>query len=182
MEDNKQNTQQGRTLEEKAADTILQKTKEVKIGKRTYKVAPPSTATLIMVSEAVSKLPLHKFDNNPEKMLEQVLAYGRDCRAVGEIAAILVLGARGCYPYRIGRRCVTKSCLWGLIKYKKYLEPLQPIVDPKAELTQDILELMSPAQITELIMSILGDMQVADFFGLTTFLSEINLLRKTKVD
>lgn len=46
-----------KTLEEKVADTILQKSDEITIGEKTYKIAPPTTATLILASEAVSRLP-----------------------------------------------------------------------------------------------------------------------------
>ena len=81
-----------RTLEEKAADTILQRAAKVKIGGTEYEAAPPSIATLILVSEAVSRLPQRKLDD--KSIVSECLAVAKDCRPLGEIAAILILGAR----------------------------------------------------------------------------------------
>ncbi len=173
-----------KTTEEKAAAAILQKAKTVTIDGQDYEVAPPSTATLILVSEAVSKLPAQKFDGgkNGEKMLEATLAYAKACKPIGEIAALLILGAKRSHPYRPGRPVRYKKYLFGLIKRQIKPKGRAPLIDPVADLSDTILETMTPREIMELIMSLITDMQVADFFALTTFLCEINLLRETKVD
>ena len=67
-----------RTLEEKAADTILQRAAKVKIGGTEYEAAPPSIATLILVSEAVSRLPQRKLDD--KSIVSECLAVAKDCR------------------------------------------------------------------------------------------------------
>jgi len=46
--------------------------------------------------------------------------------------------------------------------------------------TRAILEEVSPANLSQVISQRFLDMQVADFFGLTTSLSEINITRKTR--
>ena len=57
------------TIEDKVAKTILQQPEEIKVGDKTYKVAPPSVATLILISGAVSRLPhIHL---NDEKIMEE---------------------------------------------------------------------------------------------------------------
>ena len=55
-------------------------------------------------------------------------------------------------------------------------------IDRKAELTRELLETQSPRELFNLTARLLKRMQIADFFGLTTFLTEINLLRQTKVE
>jgi hypothetical protein len=52
-----------KTMETKVAETILQKLDEVNVGGKTYTIAPPSTATLILVSETVSKMPQVTMDD-----------------------------------------------------------------------------------------------------------------------
>ena len=70
-----------KTIEEKVAETILQKDIEVTVGGKKYKAAPASTATLILASEAVSRLPEINLD--PEKVVEESLSvapsFGRHC-------------------------------------------------------------------------------------------------------
>lgn len=58
-----------KTIEQKAAETILQTPVEVKVGSKTYMTAPPSTATLILASEAVSRLPHVVLD--PKNVVEE---------------------------------------------------------------------------------------------------------------
>ena len=47
-------------------------------------------------------------------------------------------------------------------------------------LTRAILEEISPATLSQVISQRFLDMQVADFFGLSTSLSEINITRRTR--
>ena len=61
-----------KTIEQKAAETILQTPVEVKVGSKTYMTAPPSTATLILASEAVSRLPHVVLD--PKNVVEESLS------------------------------------------------------------------------------------------------------------
>lgn len=155
-------------IEQKAAETILEKKVSVNIGEKTYEVASPSVATLIMVSEAVARLPHVALD--PEKVVEECLSVGKDCRALGEIAAILILGAKGCMP-----QPAEKPFLWGLFSLKGSVSPVEVLQD-------EILMHLSPSDLFSLITKILGTMELSDFFGLTTFLTEINLLRQKKVE
>lgn len=81
-----------KTIEQRTAEAVLQKPKEVAIRGRKYTIAPPSIATLILASEAVSKLPALKLD--AESVVEEVLHNARDCEAIGELVAVLLLGAK----------------------------------------------------------------------------------------
>ncbi|MCC8155482.1 MAG: hypothetical protein LIP01_15645 [Tannerellaceae bacterium] len=52
-----------KTIESKVADTILERKMKLEIGGKYYEVAPPTTATLILVSELVAQLPPYKPGN-----------------------------------------------------------------------------------------------------------------------
>ena len=146
-------------LENKTAKAILQQPVEVVIGEKTYQVAPPTIATLILVSEAISKLPKVNLDN--EKIASESLNIAKDCAVLGEIVAILILGAKEL----IG----TRKSLFGTKE-----------VDRKAILATEILSELNPKQLSEMLNKLLAGMELGFFFQITTSLIEINLLRKTK--
>jgi hypothetical protein len=152
-------------IEAQAASTILQKPEEVVVGNTTYKVAPPSTATLILVSEAVAKMP--QVNLKSENIVDESLYVAKDCRIEGEIVAIMILGAKGLTETIRVRK-------WGLI-------PRKITINKKESLAKQLLEDVAPRELMNLTSRLLQGMQIADFFALTTFLIEINLLRQTKV-
>lgn len=168
-----------KTIEEKVAEAILQKDIEVTVGGKKYKAAPASTATLILASEAVSRLPEINLD--PEKVVEESLSVARECRPLGDIAAILILGAKNLTETVKTRQAVEKRRLWGLVKWTEEVE-VEQVIDRKAELAKQILEDLSPRALNLLVAQLLQKMELGDFFGLTTFLTEINLMRPTKVE
>lgn len=160
-----------KTIEQKVAETILQKATEVKVGDKTYSVAPPTTATLILVSEAVSQLPHLKLDE--KNIVGEVLSVAKDCRVLGDVAAILILGAKGLTETVTRRRHV----FWPFNRIE-----VTETIDRKAELSREILDNCSPSELHNIIANLLGGLDLGDFFGLTTFLTEVNLLRQTKVE
>ncbi len=163
------------TIEKKVAEAILQKPIEVEVGTHKYTIAPPSIATLIMASEAVARLPHIKLD--AEKVVEEALSVAKDCRAVGEIVAILILGAKRLKEHNVQRVKRRHSLVRGYIHWTTF-----EVVDEKERLSNELLDTLSPEELYLLLAQILTKMQIQDFFGLTTFLCEINLLRQTKVD
>lgn len=172
-------TENKKTIEEKVAESILQKPIEITVGGRKYTTAPPSTATLILVSEAVSRLP--RFVLDPQKLVEESLFVAKDCRILGDIVAILLLGAKGLTERVKTVKTVERRFLFGLIRRKKTVE-IEEVIDHKAELARELLENLRPTELYGLTASLLQRMELGDFFGLTTFLIEINLLRQTKVE
>ena len=156
-------------IEKQVAEAILQKPKEIKIGEEIYRVAPPTTATLIMASELISQLPEWKLDN--EKILSESLCIAKDCRFLGDILAVLILGAKGVR----GTKEVVRKRFLGLVLEKKTVE-----VDRVALLSEKLLGELSPAELNNIMVELFRMMQIADFFGLTTSLLEINLLRRTR--
>lgn len=164
-------------IETKVAQTILQQPEEVTIGDTVYQVAPPSTATLILMSEAAARMPLVKLD--PNSIVDEVLAIAQDCRPLGEFCAIMILGAKGLTETTKVPVTVEKRYLRGLIKKELTVEK-EVTVDSKIELSKKLLEDLQPRELHNLTARLLQKMQIADFFGLTTFLIETNLLRQTR--
>lgn len=166
-----------KTIESEVAKTILQKPNKVVIGKETYLVAPPTTATLILMSEAIAELPDIRMDG--DNLMFEALAVAKDCRAIGDVLAILILGANNLEEQIAECKIRQKKICFGLItKTEEYQET--KVVDRKAELSKKILMHMSPQKINELLNTLLGGMQIAFFFATTTSLIEVNLLRRTK--
>lgn len=157
------------TLEAQVAHALLQKTTEIQVGNTTYQVAPPSIATLVLVSEAVAKLPHLKL--NDTDVVRESLAIAKDCRALGDILAILILGAKTIKE----RTTRPKKRFLGLFCTQK-------ATDPVAELAEELLETLTPSEMHSLVTQLLAGMDLGDFFAVTTFLTEINLLRQTKVE
>lgn len=166
-------------IENKTAETILQQPVEIKIGDKTYNAAPPSVATLILVSEAVSRMPHIKL--HEEMVIEESLSIAKDCSAIGEIIAILVLGAKGIRKPVERTEIRYKRYFFGLIKKRTNVKVSEE-VDVKLLLAKELLENVTPTELFIQCANLLRTMQIQDFFGLTTFLTEINLLRQTKVD
>lgn len=150
------------TIESQVAKTILEEPISVKVGRKTYQAASPSIATLILVSEAVSRIPEAPMDG--DKIVESSLAIAKDCEPVAEIAAILILGAKAIKAEE--RKPFSR---WRRGRSRKY------------KLTQELMTDHSPAEMFMIISKLLSKMEVADFFALTTFLQGVNLLRPTKV-
>lgn len=168
-----------KTIEQKAAETILQTPVEIKVGEKTYLTAPPSTATLILASEAVSRLPHVVLD--PKNVVEESLSIAKDCRALGEIVAIFILGAKNLKEKVKVQKTHEERYLWGLLK-REVIEEVEEARDRKTELATELLECLTPAELYNITVTVLQRMNLTDFFGLTTFLIEINLLRQTKVE
>lgn len=169
------------TLESKTADTILQDPISIEIGGRRYDVAPPSIATLVLVSKEISTLPDAQLDDT-ERLMQDTLSVAKDCNAIGNIAAVLVLGAKGCKTKkRIVPRRKKYSFFWGLLHFSRQVQ-VEEEYNPKEEFARKLMEDMTPRDVQNLIARILQQMQIGDFFGLTTFLLEVNLTRQTKVD
>lgn len=163
------------TIESKVASAILERPiASIELDGVEYKIAPPSIATLILVSEIVSTLPQIE-PVSSDKIFKSVIHNAKNYRALGDIVAVLILGAKGLTETKT--RKVVKSRLFGLRKVE--IEETTTI-DKRAELAKIVLENIRPSVMLNIIIKRLTDMEVGDFFGITTSLSETNLLKPTK--
>lgn len=157
-----------RTIENKVADAILERNVgEIKIDGNVYEIAPPSIATLILVSEIVSQFPIVREDAD---QVTSVLHHAKEFRGLGDLAAVLILGAKNLTETRTIRKKIL-----GLTVHRK-----QVTVDKQAELAKLFLENVRPSVLLEVIVKRLIDLEVGDFFGITTSLTEVNILKPTK--
>lgn len=167
------------TIEQKVAAAILQDNiAELEIQGRVYKVAAPSIATLIRVSEMVSSIPvLSTGSSNEDNMITSVLANAKNYRVLGLIMATLILGSRDCKE----RKTVDikrKKHILGFFKRERITQK-EITIDRKQELADLLLENMSPSTLWNLILKRLVQMEIGDFFVITTSLNAANLLKPT---
>ncbi len=159
------------TIESKVADTILEKSMELEIGGVTFEVAPPTTATLILVSELVSQLPAVNSAKEAKDIVNETLRVAKDCQVIAEIPAVILLGAAN---LKERRKTVVKR-FFGLVR-----EETESVIDRKKEVAELLLNHLSPQELNQLTVKLLMRLEIGDFFGFTTSLSEINLLKPTK--
>lgn len=166
-----------KNIEGRVADTLLQQPEKVAIGDREYDVAPPSIATLVMASKYISQLPQVRLEK--ENVLGEVLSVAKDCAVIGDILAVLILGARHCQETVAERTTRPKRGLPGLFGFTETVV-VERVVDRKSELATEIMEVLQPREAYAICARLIQNLQIADFFGLTTFLIEINLLNRTR--
>jgi len=150
------------TVAQLTCDAILQNPITVKVKGREYKVAPPSTATIIEVSKYIAKIPDIKAEKDGNVLME-VLATAKDCKSFGDIVAILILGKKNLIT--------REKRFFGLISRERNNQKV---------LAEELLETLSPAELNGLMLEIFKTLNVDFFFSISIFLKEINLLRRTK--
>lgn len=166
------------TIEQKVAAAILEKPiAELELNGKTYTIAPPSTSTLILVSEIISTLPSVESCER-DKIVPTVLHYAKDYKQLGDLVATLILGRKGLTEERVVERYVVERYFFGLLKRIKTVKE-KVVIDRKSELAQLILDEVRPSVLMDIIVRRLKDMEIGDFFGITTSLSEANLLKPT---
>lgn len=163
------------TIESRAADTILEKKiGTVEIDGVTYDIAPPTVATLILVSQIISRLPVVERVTGAA-VVNAVLHHAKDFNALGELAAVMILGAKNLTEKR---EIVTYTRKWfGLRRVKCVREE---IIDRKSILAERIIQTLSPTELHNLIISRLNNLDIPSFFVITTSLSEANMLKPTR--
>ena len=160
------------TIESRVASAILERNVgNIEIEGITYDIAPPSIATLIVVSEFIASLPIVE----KSEIVNSVLHHARFFRPLGDIAAVLILGAKNLTEERVVMQ--EKRYLFGLIKRRSEKKIK---VDKRAELAKAILENVRPTVLFNVVVQRLQDMEISSFFAITTSLSEANILKPTK--
>ncbi len=147
------------TAEGRVAQAILQETKTVEAGGKTYEVAPPSIATLIKVSELTAQMP--EVNLATEDFIGEALRVARESRVIGEIIATVILGAKRIRDHKTGLFGSKKSEL--------------------DELADALLHKKTPKELSELLADLLVNrMDVGFFFQTTISLSGVRMTKPTK--
>jgi hypothetical protein len=170
------------TIEQKVARVILEKkSTEIQIGDTVYDVAPATPATIIMISEIVSQIP-QKINPKTDDILKETLRNAKYYGIIGKIAAVLILGAKRIKENRfIGRK--EKTRIRFSFRRFRFIKTQKIISGGVSELdyvTGQIMDNIQPKILAAVIAQRLADMQIGDFFGITTSLSAINIIKPTK--
>lgn len=172
---------ESKTLEQRVVDTLVLDSltgHTLNVGGDTYTFTEPTPATLMMVSAEVSKMP--SIDSNTQNVLYEVLLKAKDARPIGRIAAILLLGAKRIKEGHVVHR-LSRGKRWSWRKLRFIDTEVETGSKPELEyLTDKILEEVTTKTLASFIGKRITEMQVGDFFGLTTSLSAINMIRATK--
>lgn len=152
-------------IQHKVADTILQRSLTLNLGGAEYDVESPTLGTLILVSERIAKIPIFDIDTN--NVIESLLGNAKHCKAIGEVLAVFILGAKKLKDLDRVRLCH---------KHHKSAE------DVVTELGEQFCNTCSLEEINIAFGKIIKSISVNDFFAITTFLQEVNLTKPTKVE
>lgn len=174
-----------RTLEQRVVDTLVLDNltgHTIEVAGKTYTFTDPTPATLMMVSAEVSQMP--SIDSNTKNVLYEVLLKAKDAKPLGRIAAIMLLGAKRIKENHIitsltASNSPKKKWSWRKLRFVHggTTEKKQTELDWLAD---QILSGVTTKTLAQLIGKRIAEMQVGDFFGLTTSLSAINMIRATK--
>lgn len=170
------------TLEKKVSECILQLSSDtIEIEGHEFEIAPPTPATLIMISALVSELPL--VDGRAGNIMLEVLSTAKDFTILGRICAVFIIGAKRVKE----NRKVTVSSVetrrhWSWRKFRKVTEDVtvKTTVPEIDWLADKILHEVTNETLVKVIAKRLGMLQIPDFFALTTSLSEANQLKRTR--
>lgn len=181
MADSNNTNTENKTLEQRVVDTLVLGNltgNTLDVGGEAYTFADPTPATIMMVSAEVSKMP--SIDSNTKNILCEVLLKAKDARPIGRIAAILLLGAKRIRQNKKVHFCHQER-RWSWRKFRFVNKCVKCVNQSELDyLTDRILEEVTPETLAKFIGKRIGEMQVGDFFGLTTSLSAINMIRATK--
>lgn len=167
------------SIESRVASAILQRNvASIDIDGKHYDIAPPTLATLILVSEIVATLPVvDKTQIEPENRLYSALHNARNYKRIGELIGVLILGAKNVTDTKIIE--VTTRKFFGLIRRKKRVAQSY---NRAAELGDAIMMNVRPSLIYDLIIKLLQQNEITTFFAITTSLSAANIIKPTKAE
>lgn len=148
-------------MEEKVANTLLEEKKVIVIEGESYKMSPPSIATLVLSSKYIKQLPKEKLD--PKRLIPEMIQISDSILPLGLALSAMILG----------------------VKEFDKLEKFRPIHLFRKRKKQGyvLAEKINNAPVKQILnsfYSVLESMNLSDFFQLTTFLIELNLTSPTK--
>ena len=153
------------SIEQKVSDTISEAPREVHLGGIRYKVKPPTFRRLARISAEASQIESEAL--SPDTLPQEVLRTAHTMAPhIARLLAVMIDDAEATTPR-------TRSSLWQRLFRRKHR--------PES-LAERILRTATPREASEAVATLLGTLEIGDFFALTTFLQGINLTRRTKVD
>ena len=161
-----------RSPEEKTADALLERSQPFALGGKTYELAPPTLATLILVSEELAKLPseLFDFDEKTDSPVVIPLRTARHAHGLSRALARIIVGARPkLSSWQRVQQAAHSICPW-LVSEPDVVERLA-------------IEIERSTSIQALALSFVElthRLEVHDFFSFTTFLNALRVTKPTR--
>lgn len=164
-------------IENLVASAILERSVgTIEINGQRYDIAPPTLATLILVSEIVATFPVvDKSKIEKTDRIYSALHNAQYFRRIGEMLGVLILGAKNIMETRT--RIEKRKWLFGLIRRKK---KITETVNRAKELGDVLIENIRPTLAYDLIIALLQQNEISSFFAITTSLSEANIIKPTR--
>lgn len=164
------------TVQGKVADEVLQRPEIIEIGWMSFCVPPPTTGTLIMVSEELARFPEIKMSE--DTLVYNVLREARRCEGIGRAVATILIGSKKIHEWE-DKNMKTSGKRPGLLSriFRKKEDEEEHPVDA---LARDLLDNASNRELQEAFAKLIQRMQLGDFFALTTFLNAINQTKPTR--
>lgn len=166
-----------KSIEKRAAETLLEKRMEVMVGGHRYSVAPPSLATLMEVSGLIGGA--KDWDNveDEDTVAGVALMRAMDAPMICEVVSTLILGANRA----VGETSWLEG-MWLKIKgEKRGNEKIGVSYEAdKKLLVQRLMYEVTPNELLGLMTTLLEGMELGSFFGITTFLRELNVAKPTR--
>lgn len=176
-------TTPNKSIEQRVAETVLERKSEVlTLDGVDYPIAPPTLATIIMTSELAATLP--KINPEGEDLLHEVLRSARHCRTLGKITAVLILGAKRVQENRLVPRSEgqteKRSYFSRIFRSARQNRADRKMISEADKLAEIVLNELAPSTLQAILTRRLIDMQIADFFALTTSLTTANQIKPTR--
>ena len=166
-----QQTRKIKKAEVETAATILQQPIPFSLGEKIFQVPRPTPATLALVSAEISQLNLVSEQvsiEETDKIPAMVITDGAKMDKVCRIVAIVILGAKAIRDHKPSERK-----WWEFWKPKAQVTPLE-------SLTEELMHDAEARRMEKLLSDAFSHLDLGFFFGITTFLSGLNLTRQTK--
>ena len=163
-----------KNIEQKVADTLLEKKIQVKVGAKVYEAPAHTLGTLVMVSELIGDLPEIETKEDVPAIFRNV----RHGREIARICAIFILGAKAVKAEQ-NKPFSAENRIRRLIRFQFGSFHPRTAVD---ELRDEILDNYTNADISRIVAHLVDASNLEDFFELSTFLKEVNLTTPTKVE
>lgn len=151
-----------KAIETKTAGTLLEEPIAVTVGGREYRVQPPSLGTLARIGGLISTMKIQERSEDDVEPEEIPFVALREAGSAGVIADILATFITGEKPESVWSRIIPKY----FTKHDR--------------VRRRVLATVTPAEASRAFTVMLQSLQLGDFFGLTTFLRGINILRPTR--
>lgn len=152
--------QRDMNIEQKVERTILQEPIDLEVAGLKFDVPPITFATMIMFSSVVSEIKIPNYDlgEDNENLWKVAIKEAGKAEVIADALAVLILGAKR-------------------IKREEWWERYIPNRMTRIKLRNRLLEECGPTETLLALMQLIPEMHLGDFFGLTTSLAEINILK-----